>query len=218
MAKLNDDYSPLPPDPSLAKTPAEKPSPAAQAIRSNAKPAGHDSKPARARMPIRRAEDADREAILESLRGGHTLAAAAAAGGLSSRALFNWRRRDREWSKQVEEARDLGRRRRTEELEDVLFQGAEKVLADPRYQTSIIFALRNLDPEHWRDGHDLNQRIQGRHEHSLAPGGDLAALCRRVAAECAGAEGEEPPMEGEVVQECEREPASRLLERILFEC
>jgi hypothetical protein len=141
MAKLSDDYSPLPPlDPQPARSQAEGASRAASTARSGAKPAGHGSEPARARMPIRRAEHADREAILESLRAGHTLAAAAAAGGLPPRALFNWRR----------------------------------------------------------------------HERALAPGGDLAALCRRVLAECAGAEDGDPPVGGEAVQEDEGEPGPRL--------
>ncbi len=61
------------------------------------------------------------------------------------------------YARAVAEARAEGRRTRAAQLERVLYQSAQKAADDPRYTTALIFALKNLDPEHFRDVHE--QRI-----------------------------------------------------------
>jgi len=101
----------------------------------------------------------DREAILAALAEGQTMEAAAAAGGIGRTTLWGRCREDGAFAAHVAQARDEGRKLRADTIAAALFAGAEKVRDDPRFTTCAIFALKNLDPEHWRDAYD--QRFSG---------------------------------------------------------
>jgi hypothetical protein len=92
----------------------------------------------------------DRKAILAALCEGYTMRTAARRGGVSQRTLYARLGQDADFAAQVAEARRFGRERREDELAEKLFQNAEKAATDPRYQTSLFWALANLDPEHWK--------------------------------------------------------------------
>ena len=105
------------------------------------------------------AEDARRaaaETVLLHLREGETMAAAALAAGMSHDTLTRWRKADAAFDAAAGEARAVGRATRAEVIARALYAAAEKVATDPRYTTAAIFALKNLDPVHWRDSHEIS--------------------------------------------------------------
>jgi len=95
-------------------------------------------------------------AICEALEEGQTMESAARAGGIAYRTLFDWRRGDPRLDEQVKAASAVGRSVRAEKIARALYAGAEKCADDPRFTTCAIFALKNLDPAHWRDQHDIS--------------------------------------------------------------
>jgi len=105
------------------------------------------------------AEDARRaaaETVLLHLREGETMEAAALAAGMSHDTLQRWRKADPPFDAAVGQARAAGRAARAEVIARALYAAAEKVATDPRYTTAAIFALKNLDPVHWRDSHEIS--------------------------------------------------------------
>ena len=92
----------------------------------------------------------DRKAILDALCEGYTMRAAARRGGISQRTLYARICQDAGFAAQVVDARRCGRMLREDELAEKLFQNAEKAATDPRYQTSLFWALCNLNPEKWK--------------------------------------------------------------------
>jgi len=109
----------------------------------------------------------NRRAVLAALRRGQTIGSAARRGGIGETVLRERMAGDAAFAAEVEAARREGRERRADELEAVLFKGAMKVATDPRYTAACIFALCNLDPEHWRN--TQHQRVESRQvvEHDL---------------------------------------------------
>jgi len=92
----------------------------------------------------------NRKAILDALAVGFTLRLAARRGGISQRTLYARIGQDAGFAAQVVDARRCGRMLREDELAEKLFQNAEKAATDPRYQTSLFWALCNLNPEKWK--------------------------------------------------------------------
>ena len=95
---------------------------------------------------------AGRQRVLAVLTGGGTLEQAAAAAGASRWALRKWRNADPDFDAACKDAIEAG----TDSAEDILSECAGKALQDPRYQTSLIFLLKNRRPKVWRDAHDLH--------------------------------------------------------------
>ena len=79
---------------------------------------------------------------------------AAHRGGISQRTLYDRLGQNADFAAEVAQARKIGRERRADELGEKLFESAEKCATDPRFTTACIFALKNLDPENWRDNYD----------------------------------------------------------------
>jgi hypothetical protein len=79
----------------------------------------------------------------------------AKAGGVSVGTVCNWRKADTAFALAWQAASDLG----TSTAEDCLEACAKKALDDPRYQTSLIFLLKNRRPDTWRDRHDLRHSM-----------------------------------------------------------
>jgi transposase len=92
----------------------------------------------------------NRKAILDALADGFTMRSAARRGGISQRTLYDRLGQDADFAAEVAQARKIGRERRADELGEKLFESAETCATDPRFTTACIFALKNLDPQHWR--------------------------------------------------------------------
>jgi hypothetical protein len=95
--------------------------------------------------------NAKRAVVLEALRNGKTLKAAAKAAGYGFVWLWEQRRADPEFAAACEEAIQQG----TDVLEDVLLACATKATNSPKHQTALIFALKNRRPHKWRDRQEL---------------------------------------------------------------
>ena len=115
-------------------------------------------------MPAGRPTEYKREyaqQIIELMRQGLSLTAAAAEIGV-------WRQRIYEWAEQDEELADAtkwGQALRTNFLEKRLLSAT-----DGPTVTSSIFALKNSAPDEWRDKHD--------HELSGPNGGPMETVTR----------------------------------------
>ena len=93
-----------------------------------------------------------KQKALEALEigGGHQQAADAA--GASRMTLWRWRREDREFCAAWQQAEDTG----CDVLEDVLRACALKAESNPKYQTSLIFTLKNRRPARWNHRQDVH--------------------------------------------------------------
>ena len=102
----------------------------------------------------------DREAVLDALFEGQTVHSAALAGGVRYSTLLSRMAEDPDFRRQFDEARAMGRERRADELQGVLFKAAMKAEDNPRYLTSLFFALCNLAPDRWkrRGDHTVTRR------------------------------------------------------------
>ncbi len=94
---------------------------------------------------------AQKDIAIKALVGGLTFAEAAESAGVCRTTIFNWRQNDPDFAAKVHEAHEIG----TDKLEDILEKCARKAETDPRYQTSLIFGLKNRRPEKWQDRHDI---------------------------------------------------------------
>jgi hypothetical protein len=87
---------------------------------------------------------------------GCSVEEAGAHAGVTRRTIYMWRKADAEFKAAWDEATDAG----VDELEAILDACAKKSKNDPRYQTSLIFSLKNRRPTQWRDAHDLRHSGQ----------------------------------------------------------
>ena len=67
--------------------------------------------------------------------------------GIERNTIRSWRNKDGQFDNACLDARESA----VERVEDVLFRSALKAEEDPRYQTSVIFYLKNRAPNRWRD-------------------------------------------------------------------
>jgi len=132
----------------------------------------------------------DREAILAALRRGCPVQTAARLGGVAYSTVLERLAGDDGFRQAFDEARAEGRERRADELEAVLYEGAMKVATDPRYTGAAIFALCNLDPEHWRNRQHQRVEVQEQVEHDV--GDSLLAVLESIAGGPADGAGERP--------------------------
>jgi hypothetical protein len=96
-------------------------------------------------------------AVLAVLREGHTFASAAAVGMGASHDVLERRRKEKpEFDEACKLAQAVGKAKRLKNLTAVLYGAAGQAGEDPRFTTALIFALKNLDPENFRDRSDLN--------------------------------------------------------------
>jgi len=95
-------------------------------------------------------------AMLAALQDGETIDAAAVLMGISYSALYVRRQKDPALDAAVKQANALGRNRIAERIAKKLYSGADKCDVDPRFTTAAIFALKNLDPQNWRDTHEIS--------------------------------------------------------------
>jgi len=96
------------------------------------------------------------QAMLAALKNGETIDAAAVLMGISYSALYVRRQKDPVLDAAVKLANSCGRNRISERIAKHLYAGAEKCDEDPRFTTAAIFALKNLDPQNWRDSHEIS--------------------------------------------------------------
>ena len=90
----------------------------------------------------------ERAALILELRvSGRTWGEIAEAVGVNRLTLWDWRKKDLEFSKKCDAASDRG----VDRIEDAMQAAASKVADDPRYTTAAIFSLKNRRPERWRD-------------------------------------------------------------------
>jgi len=99
---------------------------------------------------------AEEAAFLDALRAGQTMESSAGILSLSYSGVFARRKRDPAFDAAVKDASTEGRKLQAAKIAKALYEGAEKMGQDPRFTTAAIFALKNLDPEHWRDQHDIS--------------------------------------------------------------
>ena len=85
--------------------------------------------------------------VLAALAKGATIAEAARAARVGEDTVGRWRREDPDFRA----AGDAVREAATDRMEGVLEVAAAKARTDPRFQTSLIFYLKNRRPERWRD-------------------------------------------------------------------
>ena len=109
--------------------------------------------------------DAKKAAALECRATGGTVDEAAKVAGVGRSTLYRWRD-DPGFGAVWQDADQAG----ASVLEDTLQICATKAVDDPRYQTSLIFALKNRTGGRYRDRHDM------RHSGSLTIEGLLDRL------------------------------------------
>ena len=113
-------------------------------------------------QPIQESENSvrtwtvDETAFFAALRAGQTTDVAAGIMGLTYAGVYARRQKDSAFDAEAKAANAEGRRLIAAKIAKSLYSGAEKCDADPRFTTAAIFALKNLDPEHWRDQHDIS--------------------------------------------------------------
>jgi len=107
-----------------------------------------------------------KQKALEALEigGGHQQAAEAA--GVSRMTLWRWRRENPEFCAAWQQDEDTG----CDVLEDVLRQCALNAFENPKYQTSLIFTLKNRRPARWNERRNVH--VSG----GLGVGGDPDAF------------------------------------------
>ena len=134
-------------------------------------------------------------ALLDALRDGETLASAAAKLGICYTVFWEMRKAEPDFAEAVSAAQEQGRKKRAQELEAVLHRGANKAVDDPRYTTQLIFALKNMAPDRFRDVHDY------RHSGSFeVRGGDKQTLARLDAIVGEAGGGQEPEADSEAAE------------------
>ena len=129
--------------------------------------------------------DAVRKKVLEFRESGAKVTEAAHGAGVVPSTIWRWRQSDPEFASAWEEATCQAR----EVFEEVLELCANKALDDPRYQTSLIFLLKNNRPERWADRHKLEHRVAGGVDLGL----DLKKMSDEELRRLANAVGEPPP-------------------------
>jgi len=92
-----------------------------------------------------------KDRALACLAAGGLVREAAEFAGVSAETLRRWRHADADYAAAWELAWQDG----ADQLEDTLQTCAEHACHDPRYQTSLIFSLKNRRPDRWRDVQDL---------------------------------------------------------------
>jgi AcrR family transcriptional regulator len=102
------------------------------------------------------------EKFMDLLRAGASVGDAARGVGVSRTTVYARRKGDEDFAAAWDEAVEEG----TDRAETVLAQCALNAKKDPKYQTSLIFLLKNRRPQKWRDAYD--HRYSGRVE--LVPG------------------------------------------------
>jgi hypothetical protein len=102
------------------------------------------------------------EKFLELIRAGASVGDAARGVGVCRQTAYNRRAVDAAFASAWDEAVEEG----TDRAETVLAQCALNAKKDPKYQTSLIFLLKNRRPKQWRD----------RHEVGLEGGGTLVVM------------------------------------------
>ena len=95
-------------------------------------------------------------AILAAIADGETVESAAAKGDIGATTFWNRRQADPEFAAAYEVAKLQGKRKRTAQLTKVLYEGAGKASEDPRFTTQLIFALKNIAPQEFRDVHEIS--------------------------------------------------------------
>ena len=111
--------------------------------------------------------------VLSCLRDGATISEAAEAAGVDRGTVYRWQQADPDFRAAYAEAWEAGAIRQ----EEILQRCAAKAEGDPRYQTSLIFSLKNRTGGRYRDMHDH------RHSGSLTIEGLLEQLDAEDAAE-----------------------------------
>lgn len=99
------------------------------------------------RAKQRKRRDAIKAKALELLRQGLTGDEIGKGAGADYGTICRWRHEDPAFGEAWDKASEIG----TDHAEDIIAQCADKALNDPRYQTSLIFLLKNRRPEKWRD-------------------------------------------------------------------
>ena len=119
--------------------------------------------------------DAVKRRALEAVATGGLYEEAAQAAGVTRQTLYNWRQADPAFAAAWKIALDAG----TDEIEAVLHACTKLAKGDPRYQTSLIFALENRRPESWKDVWD--HRLSGQVGILAQVAGMDEATLRRLA-------------------------------------
>lgn len=91
------------------------------------------------------------EQALIALRLGGLYTEAAKAAGVDQGTVWRWRQKYPTFATDFLAAVSAG----ADKLEETLYVCAHKALDDPKYQTSLIFALKCRRPDVWRDVHDV---------------------------------------------------------------
>ena len=116
---------------------------------------GQDGK-AKEGKAFERAWTDQEHACFDALDRGETIDSAARLMGLTYQGLYCRRQTDSQLNAAIEQANERGRVRQAGRIATKLYAGAEKCADDPRFTTAAIFALKNLDPAHWRDSHEIS--------------------------------------------------------------
>ena len=95
-------------------------------------------------------------ACFAALEAGETQDSAARLMGLTYQGLYCRRQTDQQLNAAVEAANVVGRVRQAGRIAKALYSGAEKCGEDARFTTAAIFALKNLDPQNFRDSHEIS--------------------------------------------------------------
>ena len=95
-------------------------------------------------------------ACFDALVLGETMDSAARLMGLTYQGLYCRRQTDPQLDAQIKASNVAGRVRQAGRIAKALYAGAEKCGDDPRHTTAAIFALKNLDPQNWRDSHEIS--------------------------------------------------------------
>lgn len=92
-------------------------------------------------------DNAKKDALIENLANGLTIAEACRRSGVRSRDTFySWLVKDKEFAERLE----IAKRSRIEIVEDALFKKAKE-----GHPTAMIFFLTNRDPKRWQDRRSL---------------------------------------------------------------
>jgi len=105
---------------------------------------------------LKRPWTADEQAVFDALEGGECLETVGRLLGIGYSALYKRRQSDPQLDAAIMAATEQGRKTQAIRIAKSLYQGAEKCGDDSRFTTAAIFALKNLDPAHWRDSHEIS--------------------------------------------------------------
>jgi len=107
------------------------------------------------------------------------MGSAARRGGICEREFYFRLAADSAFRAEVDAARLEGRQRRAHELEAILFEGAGRAGKDAKFTGQLIFALTNLDAEHWKN--TQHQRVEVEEHVQHDPGPALLAALDEIA-------------------------------------